>query len=126
MYIGAIRIRGGEVTFMTVSFISNVMQSFNGFPNLRHNVFVSNGAVVSVFDPRADTNSSNFIYLSNVGGVPSVNLNSPMFVPSVKSASPTSFPDGTLFTLTLTGESFYPCGLQLNIYRNNTSNLLQV
>jgi hypothetical protein len=111
---------------MGVTFISNIITSFNGFPNLRHNVFILSGATVLVFDPKPDTNSSNFIYQSNVGGVSNVNLNSAMFVPSVELAYPTNFPTTTTFTLTLVGTSFYPCELQLNIYGDNKSYILQV
>jgi hypothetical protein len=50
-----------------VTFASNTISKPVGFPNLRHNVFVSNGAVVSVVSMRVDTDPSYFVYISDDG-----------------------------------------------------------
>jgi hypothetical protein len=56
----------------------------------------------------------------------SVNTQAPLFVPSVRSVSPFEFPATPTVMFTFEGEFFYPCGLQVNIYRTNATNLVQV
>jgi hypothetical protein len=133
---GAIRIRAGSVTLANVAFINNIMQRISEFPSLRHNVFVSGRSSVTVDSLRTDTSPSNFIYLSYDNGIPNVysvdangvpvSLNTPLFVPELVSIAPVQMPSSENTEFTFTGNRLYPCGLQVNIYKSNVSNLLQV
>jgi hypothetical protein len=68
---GAILIDSSTVTVDRVSFVSNSLSKISGFPNLRHNIFVSNHSAVSIISMIVDTESSNFVYVSddNTGSV---------------------------------------------------------
>jgi hypothetical protein len=65
---GAIIINGGLVNMEDVSFTSNVISPVIGFPNLRHNIFLTDGAVLNVTRINVDTGDSKFIYISEGSG----------------------------------------------------------
>jgi hypothetical protein len=125
-FTGAMRIRGGEVKLISVRFADNIIQTFEGFPSLRHNIFISNGANLTTTESILDTGTSNFIYVSSDSSVSNVNLKAPMFVPYLKSVSPSKKPSTPNIEFTFTGSYFYPCNLQVNIYKTTPTNLLQV
>jgi hypothetical protein len=65
---GAISIDGGNIILNGVSFSQNFITKPTNNPNIRHNVFVSNGAIVNIIAINVDnTNDSNFVYISDDG-----------------------------------------------------------
>jgi hypothetical protein len=61
---GAIIISGGKITFTQITFINNSITLPSGFPNLRHNVFISDGADLNINSITVDTTPSCFVYIS--------------------------------------------------------------
>jgi hypothetical protein len=93
-----------------------------GFPSLRHNIFVTNGARLSVSDIQTDTGDSYFIYVAENSGADVSGVKSPLFVPSLLSVQPPSLSEETMTTFAFTGKSFYPCRLLMRFYRDEPSN----
>jgi hypothetical protein len=84
---------------------------------------------VTVSNLRPDTGASNFIYVLEDGitdrSVVS-GLTTPLFVPELTSASPSKLSMGLTTEFTLNGDSFYPCGLDVSIFKENANNLIVV
>jgi hypothetical protein len=120
---GALSVSGGTVTLEGVTFINNSAVRQSGFPNLRHNVFVSNNAQVNVLSIFTDTGNSYFIYISETSGGAVPNIVSPLFTPVLRSAQPPSLSAGEYTMFAFTGASLYPCGLYFNFYRDDPSNV---
>jgi hypothetical protein len=59
--------RNAGVTLDGMSFSSNSLSNSVSFPSLRHNVFVSGGAIVNVLSMTVDTEESKFVYVSDDG-----------------------------------------------------------
>jgi hypothetical protein len=119
------------VTLSSVTFANNVMQSIPGFPNLRHNIFISGSAKVTVDNVSVDTYPSYFMYLSNDNGVPAVyypdgsKLKAPLFVPSLSSVSPTNR-ISTPAIFTFTGSRIFPCDLKVRVYKSSIYSVPEV
>jgi hypothetical protein len=64
---GGVLIDGGNIILDDVTFSLNLLSKSSSFPNLRHNVFVANGAIVNVQSITVDTPPSNFVYVSDDG-----------------------------------------------------------
>jgi hypothetical protein len=62
---GGVLIEGGKVTLDGVSFSLNTLSKSSDFPNLRHNVFVSKGALLDISLITVDTGASNFVYVDD-------------------------------------------------------------
>jgi hypothetical protein len=120
---GGVVVSGGRVTLDNVTFENNYVSRPLGFSNLRHNVFVTNAAEITITNGlQVDTGVSNFIYVAENGGavVKSSTNDSfiPLFVPTLESAQPPSLNlNETTTTFAFTGTYLYPCGLFFNFYR---------
>jgi hypothetical protein len=119
------------VRLIGLTFTNNIMQTISGFPNLRHNVFISGVANVTVDNLSTDTDTSYFIYLTNDNGIPGVysfdgtKLQAPLFVPSLSSISPTDrVPTPDVFTFS--GSRIFPCDLKVRIYKSSTDSVPEV
>jgi hypothetical protein len=119
---GAMIISGGVINLNGVTFSDNYISRPTGFPSLRHNVFMSNNARVTVSGLQTDTGDSSFIYTSEVnGGVVNGLEDSPLFVPVFSSAQPSSLSDGETTIFAFSGRFIFPCGLFFNFYRGDES-----
>jgi hypothetical protein len=107
------------------------MQTIAGFPTLRHNMFISGSANVTVDDLSVDTDTSYFMYLSNDNGIPGIyyldgsKLKAPLFVPSLSSISPT-YRVSTPAIFTFTGSGIFPCDLKVRIYKSSVDSVPEV
>jgi hypothetical protein len=119
---GAIVINGGNVILDGVVFTNNSISRPAGFVNLRHNIFISNGAELAVKGVEVDTQNSYFIYTAENSGVVVNNVESPLFVPVFESAQPSSLMEGDTTPFVFTGGYLYPCGLYFNFYRDDITN----
>jgi hypothetical protein len=90
-------------------------------------MYVKNQSTVAVVNLRPDT-TSNFIYVldddangSHVSGV-----NDPLFVPKLTSSTPPVLSQQVSTQFMLKGNNIYPCGLNVEVYKDNASNLIVV
>jgi hypothetical protein len=71
---GAVLISGGSISIAKANFEANVISQYSNpsFPNLRHNVFVADGATVDVASVTVDTPRSYFVYVEEEGAASTV------------------------------------------------------
>jgi hypothetical protein len=121
-------IDNSQVSLTSVVFTNNVIGTVPNFPNLRHNVFVSNKSVLSVSNLLPDTYPSSFIYVADdyTGGSVVSGTTVPLFVPRVTSTSPSALAQGISTDFVLKGSNLYPCGLSIAVYKGNASNMIVV
>jgi hypothetical protein len=119
---GAIVISGGSINVQSVIFTNNYVSKPTSFPNIRHNVFATNGAIVNIESMTVDSEDSFFVYGSD--NVRISGLDIPLFVPYFESISPSLLSEGLSTTFAFSGRSFYPCGLMLIIARDAEGNTL--
>jgi hypothetical protein len=122
---GAVVISGGSLVVNNSTFNNNYVTRPTGFPNLRHNIFASNGAVVNITSMTVDSGQSFFVYASDDYSNVRINgLDTPLFVPTIASAQPSALSPGESTTFAFSGGSLYPCGLYLNVSRDADGNSL--
>lgn len=127
-------IDNSKVSLTSITFTNNVIQKLSSFPNLRHNVYVDNGSNVTVSNLNPDTGSSSFIYVADdINDIDNNNEGSlidgvitPLFIPQIKSVSPDKLSEGDSTQFILSGNSFYPCGLSLAVYKGESQNQIIV
>jgi hypothetical protein len=113
---GAVVVEGGELEFSSVSFVNNTVYRDSKYPNLRHNIYASNGTKVQIRSVQVDSGDSNFIYASDDGsGVEISGVSIPLFVPFLTSLKPSELSEDETTTFVFTGTGFFPCGLKLKI-----------
>jgi hypothetical protein len=120
---GGMTVSGGSISLDNSTFTNNYVIRQSGFPNLRHNIYVLNFAVINVSSLIVDTGNSYFIYVAENSGCIINNIPSPLFVPVFTSAQPPALSNDTVTTFAFTGSYLYPCGLYFNFYRDDKSNI---
>lgn len=90
-------------------------------------MYVKNHSTLTVADLRPDT-LSNFIYVLDDydGGSDVKGVNDPLFVPKLTSSSPSTLSQGINTEFVLKGNNIYPCGLGVEVYKDNPSNQIMV
>jgi hypothetical protein len=110
-------------------FTNNFIQKPSNFPNLRHNIYVTGGSVVTVANLNPDTGTSNFIYIADegtLGGSIVSGVTIPLFIPRISSATPNELSLGISTQFVIKGDNFYPCGLNIAVYKNDQNNQIVV
>ncbi|KAK2955964.1 hypothetical protein BLNAU_9124 [Blattamonas nauphoetae] len=117
---GAVSIVGGELTLTYCTFIDNSPSNID-FPSLRRNVMCSEGKVSIEAVGGGDGHSSPHHWISthncSVEKEDKV-LPTPFFIPTLSSTESTSTFDrkAEMYEIVLTGETFIPCGLSLEVF----------
>jgi hypothetical protein len=110
---------GGEITLSAMHFINNTAIILEDFPSLRQNIYISGGEL-TMEDIYSDTDISCFVYVDKDVETSIIGLVSPLFIPKLESVSPSYLSqEKTNTTFEFVGEYFMPCGLVLNVYRDD-------
>jgi hypothetical protein len=128
-HLGVMVIINSQISLTAVTFKNNMIHKHDAFPNLRHNVYVTNGSTITVADLRPDTGASSFIYVADeeaAGGSVVSGVAAPLFVPRISSVSPSELSPGSSTRFVISGGGFYPCGMSLAVYKGGSNNRIVV